>query len=84
MPQKKSRLLRWPRPGHCRRNSTPFHLYDEAGIRENARKGQRRVQLNKGFKEYFCRRGHPEPPYILKILQEEGCGVDDCPATPSC
>ena len=54
---------------------TPFHLYDENGIRENARLMNQAFSWNKGFKEYFAVKATPNP-YILKILQEEGCGVD--------
>lgn len=54
---------------------TPFHLYDEAGIRQNARKLHQAFSWNKGFKEYFAVKATPNPA-ILKILQEEGCGVD--------
>lgn len=54
---------------------TPFHIYDEKGIRENARKLNKAFSWNKGFKEYFAVKATPNP-YILKILQEEGCGVD--------
>lgn len=54
---------------------TPFHLYDEKGIRENARRVNAAFAWNKGFKEYFAVKATPNP-YILKILQEEGCGVD--------
>ncbi len=54
---------------------TPFHLYDEKGIRENARNVMKAFAWNKGFKEYFAVKATPNP-YILKILQEEGCGTD--------
>ena len=54
---------------------TPFHLYDEKGIRENARRLNQAFSWNKGFKEYFAVKATPNP-YLLKILQEEGCGVD--------
>ena len=54
---------------------TPFHLYDEKGIRENARKVNQAFSWNKGFKEYFAVKATPNP-YILKILKEEGCGTD--------
>lgn len=54
---------------------TPFHLYNEAGIREKARLINRAFAWNRGFKEYFAVKATPNP-YILKILQEEGCGVD--------
>ncbi|MCI5727771.1 MAG: diaminopimelate decarboxylase [Clostridium sp.] len=54
---------------------TPFHIYDEKGIRENARKLKQAFSWNKGFKEYFAVKATPNP-HILKVLQEEGCGVD--------
>lgn len=54
---------------------TPFHLYDEKGIRENARKLKQAFAWNKGFKEYFAVKATPNP-FLLKILQEEGCGTD--------
>jgi len=55
--------------------STPYHLYDEAGIRRNARRLYEAFAWNKGFKEYFAVKATPNPT-ILKILREEGCGVD--------
>lgn len=54
---------------------TPFHIYDEKGIRENARNLKKAFSWNKGFKEYFAVKATPNP-YILKILKEEGCGTD--------
>ena len=54
---------------------TPFHLYDEKGIRENARLVNKAFSWNKGFKEYFAVKATPNP-FILNILREEGCGVD--------
>lgn len=54
---------------------TPFHLYDEKGIRETARALNRAFAWNKGFKEYFAVKATPNPT-ILKILKEEGCGTD--------
>ncbi|HEL2225977.1 TPA: diaminopimelate decarboxylase [Streptococcus suis] len=54
---------------------TPFHLYDEKGIRKKARALNAAFAWNKGFKEYFAVKATPTPA-ILKILQEEGCGVD--------
>ncbi len=54
---------------------TPFHIYDEKGIRENARKLNQAFAWNKGFKEYFAVKATPNP-YIINILKEEGCGVD--------
>lgn len=54
---------------------TPFHLYDERGIRENARKLNQAFAWNKGFKEYFAVKATPNP-FLLQILKEEGCGLD--------
>ncbi len=54
---------------------TPFHVYDEAGIRQRARDLNKAFAWNKGFKEYFAVKATPNP-YILKVLQEEGCGCD--------
>ncbi len=54
---------------------TPFHLYDEKGIRARARALKEAFAWNKGFKEYFAVKATPNP-FILKILKEEGCGVD--------
>ena len=54
---------------------TPFHLYDEKGIRETARAVNAAFSWNPGFKEFFAVKATPNPA-ILKILKEEGCGVD--------
>lgn len=54
---------------------TPFHIYDEKGIRENARKLKQAFSWNKGYKEFFAVKATPNPT-ILKILKEEGCGTD--------
>ena len=54
---------------------TPFHIYDEKGIRENARKVNAAFSWNKGFREYFAVKATPTPA-ILQILKEEGCGAD--------
>ena len=54
---------------------TPFHLYDEKGIRENARRLKQAFAWNKGFKEYFAVKATPNP-FIMNILKEEGCGMD--------
>ncbi len=59
----------------CASYPTPFHLYDEKGIRENARKLQQAFSWNKGYKEYFAVKATPNPT-ILRILKEEGCGTD--------
>ena len=54
---------------------TPFHIYDEAGIRNTARAVNKAFSWNPGFKEYFAVKATPTPR-ILKILHEEGCGTD--------
>jgi diaminopimelate decarboxylase len=54
---------------------TPFHLYDEKGIRENAKAVQAAFSWNKGFREYFAVKANPNPA-LIRILQEEGCGTD--------
>ena len=59
----------------CEQYPTPFHLYDEKGIRENARRMKQAFAWNPGFKEYFAVKATPNPQ-ILKILREEGCGTD--------
>ena len=59
---------------------TPFHIYDEKGIRENARKLKQAFAWNKGFKEYFAVKATPNP-YLMNILKEEGIG-SDCSSLP--
>ena len=54
---------------------TPFHLYDEKGIRENAKAVKEAFAWNKGFKEFFAVKATPNP-FLIKILQEYGCGCD--------
>ncbi|MBC5746695.1 diaminopimelate decarboxylase [Dysosmobacter sp. NSJ-60] len=54
---------------------TPFHLYDERGIRENARRLRAAFAWNPGYREYFAVKATPTPA-ILKLLKEEGCGCD--------
>lgn len=54
---------------------TPFHLYDEVGIRANAKNMYDAFKWNKGFKEYFAVKATPNPA-IMKLLKQEGCGVD--------
>ena len=54
---------------------TPFHLYDEKGIRENAKRLQEAFSWNQGFREYFAVKATPNP-FLLQILREYGCGAD--------
>ncbi len=54
---------------------TPFHLYDEKGIRENIKAVKEAFSWNKGFKEYFAVKACPNP-FLINILKEYGCGCD--------
>lgn len=57
------------------KHPTPFHIYDEKAIRENARRFKKAFDWNEGFKEYFAVKATPNP-YLVKILREEGFGAD--------
>ena len=54
---------------------TPFHLYDEKGMREYARKFVKAFSWNPGFKEYYAIKSAPNP-FLMKILRQEGFGID--------
>jgi len=54
---------------------TPFHIYDEAGIRANVKRLQESFSWNEGFREYFAVKALPNP-MIMKLLYESGCGMD--------
>lgn len=54
---------------------TPYHLYHEEGIRRNAERLYDAFAWNRGYKEYFAVKATPNPS-IMKILHEEGCGMD--------
>jgi len=54
---------------------TPFHIYDEKAIRENARNFKNVFAWNEGFKEFFAVKAAPNP-YLMKILHKEGFGAD--------
>ena len=54
---------------------TPFHIYDEKGIRENAKAVKKAFAWNPGFKEYFAVKATPNP-CLIQILREYGCGCD--------
>lgn len=54
---------------------TPFHIYDEKGIRENAKALKEAFSWNKGYKEYFAVKATPNP-FLIQILREYGCGCD--------
>ena len=54
---------------------TPFHLYDEKGIRENMKALKEAFSWNKGYREYFAVKATPNP-FLINILREYGCGCD--------
>jgi len=54
---------------------TPFHIYDEKGMREYARKFNSAFSWNPGFKEFYAIKAAPNP-YLMKILRHEGFGID--------
>lgn len=54
---------------------TPFHIYDEKAMRENARYFKNAFSWNEGFKEFYAIKAAPNP-YLMKILREEGFGID--------
>ena len=54
---------------------TPFHIYDEKGIRENAKALKEAFAWNKGYKEFFAVKATPNP-FLINILREYGCGCD--------
>ena len=54
---------------------TPYHLYDERMLRGNARRLNAAFAWNAGYREYFAVKATPNP-VLLRILQQEGCGVD--------
>ena len=54
---------------------TPFHIYDESGIRANVKRLQESFSWNEGFREYFAVKALPNP-IIMKLLHESGCGMD--------
>ncbi|MCD2491254.1 diaminopimelate decarboxylase [Lacrimispora sp. NSJ-141] len=54
---------------------TPYHLYDEKGIRENVMRVKKAFAWNKGFREYFAVKATPNP-FLINILKEYGCGCD--------
>ncbi len=59
---------------------TPFHLYDETGIRRSARALKDAFAWTEGFQNYFAVKALPNP-HILQILKEEGFGAD-CSSLP--
>ena len=80
MAEKKIPLSREQLETLTERFPTPFHIYDEKGIRENARRLKAAFAWNPGFKEYFAVKAAPSP-YLMKILKAEGFG-SDCSSYP--
>ena len=64
----------------CAQYPTPFHIYDEAAIRANARRLKKAFAWNAGFRNFFAVKAAPNP-YLMRILQEEGFGAD-CSSLP--
>ena len=58
-----------------KRYPTPFHIYDEAGIRKNAQALKDAFSWNKGYKEFFAVKATPNP-FLINILRDYGCGTD--------
>src|SRR6056297_1374126 len=58
-----------------KKHQTPFHIYDEKAIKENAKEFLEAFSWNKGFKEYFAVKATPNP-FIMKILKDVGFGMD--------
>ena len=80
MAEKKSPLNKQELEALTERFPTPFHIYDEKAIRENARRLKAAFAWNPGFKEYFAVKAAPNP-YLMKILKAEGFG-SDCSSYP--
>lgn len=59
---------------------TPFYIYDEKSIRENVKYFYKAFSIFPSFTEYFAVKALPNP-YILKVLESEGCG-GDCSSLP--
>lgn len=59
---------------------TPFYIYDEKAIRENVKYFYKAFSIFPSFTEYFAVKALPNP-YILKVLESEGCG-GDCSSLP--
>ncbi len=54
---------------------TPFHIYDEAGIRKNCEDVKKAFAWNKGFREYFAVKATPNP-FLMEILKDYDMGFD--------
>ncbi len=54
---------------------TPFHIYDENAIKQNSKEFLKAFGILEGFKQFFAVKATPNP-YILKIMKQEGFGLD--------
>jgi diaminopimelate decarboxylase len=77
---KKSPLTKKQLQDITKKYSTPIHIYDEEGIRNNAKDMLKAFSWMPGFKNYFALKALPNP-FILKILKDEGMGAD-CSSMP--
>lgn len=73
--EKKAFLTKEQAAEICKTYPTPFHIYDEKGIRENANAVKEAFAWNPNFKEYFAVKATPNP-FLMKIFQEYGFGFD--------
>ena len=80
MPQKQLPFTKEKIAEIIKKYPTPFYIYDEKAIRQNARDFLKAFGKLEGFREFFAVKATPNP-FILKILQEEGFGVD-CSSLP--
>ena len=80
MAEKKIPFTRGQIDDIIKKHLTPFHIYDEKGLRENARRFKKAFGILPGFKEFFAVKANPNP-FILKILKAEGFGAD-CSSYP--
>ncbi len=80
MTEKKCPLNKTELEALTERFPTPFHIYDEAAMRKNAKRLTAAFSWNKGFKEYFAVKAAPNP-FLMKVLKEEGFGAD-CSSYP--
>jgi diaminopimelate decarboxylase len=75
MPQKLLPFTKSQIEKTIKKHPTPFHIYDEKAIRENARAFKNAFSWNDGFKEFYAIKAAPNP-YLMKILHKEGYGAD--------
>lgn len=73
--EKKTFVTKEQLEGIVKKYPTPFHLYDEKGIRDNIKALKEAFSWNPGYKEYFAVKANPNP-FLIDILREYGCGCD--------